>query len=430
MSRQSQAIERVLRAAQGRISADLTVRLWDGATIEYSRSDAENIVVEIGSADAVRTMLLRPGVATLFELYGRGDLRILNGSPLMLLRAFDHVSVNRFVKDYGRLNLLGAALPFLFKEGGSFSPRAFLGRWTGAARDDRKMIEFHYDVANEFYKLFLDNEMVYTCAYFRDWDYDIHQAQRDKLEHVCRKLRLKPGDRMLDIGCGWGSLTMYAAETYGVIAKGVTLSKDQHDLANEWIQKRGLADRVTVELRDFRDLPERSYYDKIASLGMFEHVGRENFDAYFQRVHELLRPRGLYLHHAITRRVTPDLSKFDKQTGYQKAITRFIFPGGELDYIGRTVTNMERKGFEVHDVEALREHYRLTLTHSHDRLWANREEAARIAGEEVLRLWLLYFALFVIGFERGVVNLFQTLGTKRRLGLSGLPSTREDMYDL
>ena len=156
-------------------------------------------------------MLLRPGVATMFELYGLGDLRILNGSPLMLLRAFDHVSVNRFVRDYGCLNLLGAALPFLFREGGAFSPRAFLGRWTGAARDDRKMIEFHYDVANEFYNLFLDDDMVYTCPYFRDWDNDIHQAQRDKLEHVCRKLRLQPGDKMLDIGCGWGTLSMYAA---------------------------------------------------------------------------------------------------------------------------------------------------------------------------------------------------------------------------
>ena len=197
-----------MRAAQGRISADWTVRLWDDATIEYSLSDSENIVVEIGSADAVRTMLLRPGVATMFELYGLGDQRILNGPPLMLLRAFDHVSVNRFVRDYGRLNLLGAALPFLFREGGVFSPRVFLGRWTGATRDDRKMIEFHYDVANEFYKLFLDDDMVYTCAYFRDWDNEIHQAQRGKLEHVYRKLRLQPGDKMLDIGCGWGILSM------------------------------------------------------------------------------------------------------------------------------------------------------------------------------------------------------------------------------
>ena len=206
------------------------------------------------------------------------------------------------------------------------------------------------------------------------------------------------------------------------------MSKDQHDLANEWFQKHGLADRVTVERFDFRDLPECDCYDKIAAIGDFEHIGRENHDAYFQRINDLLRPRGLFLHHAITRRVMPDLARFDKQAGYMKAIIRFIFPGGELDYIGLTVMNMERKGFEVNDVEALSEYYRMTLIHWHDLLWENRAEAVCIAGEEVVRLWLLYFGLFVIGFERGVVNLFQTLGTKRRHGRSGLPTTRDDIY--
>jgi len=404
------------------------VRLWDGSTVEFSRSDEPNVEVEVTSASAIRTMLLKPNIATLYGQYGRGELKINNASPLMLLRSLDHVSIIKFVKGYGRMNLLKSLAPFVFKGKGSSSDRSFLDILTGKRRDDQSMIAFHYDVSNEFYKLFLDDDMVYTCAYFRDWDNDIHQAQRDKLDHVCRKLRLKPGDKLLDVGCGWGTLSCYAAEHYGVTAKGVTLSKDQHELANQFIRERGLQDKVSVELQDFRELDEPEYYDKIAMIGIFEHIGVENHNSYFEKIHSLLKPRGLCLHHAITRRVTPDLSKFDKPTGYQKAITRYIFPGGELDYIGRTITNFERKGFEIHDTEALREHYRLTLVHWHDRLWDNREKAIELVGEEVVRLWLLYFALFVIGFDRGVCHLFQTLASKRRLGASGLPPTREDIY--
>lgn len=428
MTAQLRAARQIFEAAQGEISADLTVRLWDGSVIEYSRSDAANIELEITSAAVVRQLLFSPGVATFFGLYGKGDIRINNGSPLMLLRSFDHVSIFGFIKNYGRLKLIKSLSPFLFEERQKFSPRAFLDSWTGRKRDDRKMIAFHYDVSNDFYKLFLDERMVYSCGYFRDWSNTIHQAQHDKIDLICRKLRLKKGDRLLDIGCGWGALILHAAEHYGAVAKGVTLSKDQFDLATSLVRERGLEDKVTVELKDFRELSERECYDKIASVGMFEHVGVANHEGYFRFINELLKPRGLFLNHAITRRVTPDLSKFDRQTGYQKAITRYIFPGGELDHIGRTVTNIERLGFEVHDVEGLREHYRETLIRWHDRLWENRDEAVRIAGEEVVRLWLLYFALFVIGFDRGVVNLFQTLASRRRLGSSGLPPTREDIY--
>ena len=424
------AVKSIFRAASEKVSADVTVRLWDGSTVEFSRSDAKNIEVGIRSPDVVRKLLFSPNIATVFGLYGRGDLTITDASPLQLLKATDHVSIIAFFRDYGRAKMLITLLPFLTRANRSYSARGFFPGWKKLIRNDKAMIEFHYDVSNDFYRLFLDNEMVYSCAYFRDWTNDIQQAQRDKLDHICRKLRLKPGDNMLDIGCGWGALSCHAAESYGAIVKGVTLSKSQYTLANEIISQRGLADRVTVELRDFRGLTERNYYDTIASVGIFEHIGSSNHEEYYKHIHKMLKPRGLLMHHAITRRATPDLAKFDQPTGYQKAITRYIFPGGELDHIGRTLANLEGNGFEVHDTEALREHYYLTLVHWHDRLWENRKKAERIVGEEVVRLWLLYFALFAVGFDRGVVNLFQTLVSKRRVGKSGLPPTRENLYNL
>jgi cyclopropane-fatty-acyl-phospholipid synthase len=345
MSWQLNAAKKILRSAQGKIAADLTVRLWDGERIEFSRSDAPNIEIAFESAAAMRQMLLHPGAATLFGLFGSGQMRIENGSPLQFLRSFDHVSVAKFFRQARRIDLVRAAVPFLFRERGSVASRTFGDKDQGSGRDDRKMVQFHYDVSNDFYRLFLDDAMVYTCGYFRDWGNDIHTAQRDKLDHVCRKLRLQPGDRVLDIGCGWGAFAIHAAKNYGAIVKGVTLSQAQYDLAVDNVKQAGLSDRVTIEARDFRDLHESGAYDKIASLGMFEHVGRENFDAYFDKVNDLLRPRGLYLHHAITRRVTPKLSDFDKPNATLQAIVRYIFPGGELDHIGRTLTNLERRGF-------------------------------------------------------------------------------------
>ena len=263
----------MLEAAVPHVAADVTVRLWDGSSVEFNRTAASNIVCEIDSANVVRNLLLSPNIGTAFGMYGRGDLKIIDASPLMLLKSLDHVSVIKFIKQYGKLNLIKATAPFLIREGEKFSARQFLRGWSKGERDDQKMIAFHYDVSNEFYRLFLDDDMVYTCAYFRDWNNDIHQAQRDKLDHVCRKLRLQPGDKFLDVGCGWGTLSCYAAENYGVIAKGVTLSEDQHALANQFIKERGLEDKVTVELMDFRDLAEEDYYDKIAMIGIFAVAG-------------------------------------------------------------------------------------------------------------------------------------------------------------
>ena len=326
--------------------------------------------------------------------------------------------------------LLKCAAPFLFASskavaGGSGEVDG--GREATLSKgSDQADIAHHYDVSNDFYKLFLDPEMVYTCAYFTDWSNDLATAQRDKLEMICRKLRLNPGDRLLDIGSGWGSLICYAAERYGVTALGVTLSEEQLRLARERITAKGLQDRVSVELQDYRAL--EGTFDKIASIGMFEHVGIDNHDAYFSSVKKLLAPGGLYLHHAIMRRAKKTDKEFRKKRREYNAMVRYIFPGAEVDHIGMSVKGLESHGFEVHDVEAWREHYALTTEHWARRLTENRDEAVAIAGEARTRIWIAYLTGVSLAFKRGTLQIYQTLASKRGKGPSGLPPTRADLY--
>jgi len=218
---------------------------------------------------------------------------------------------------------------------------------------DAKAIAHHYDVSNEFYALFLDPLMVYTCAYYRDPDGKLEQAQRDKLDLVCRKLELEAGETLLDIGCGWGSLSIWAAQHYGVRAHGVTLSKAQADYATERIRREGLEGRCTVEYRDYRDLPPDARFDKIAAVGVIEHVGIPNYPAFFGRVRRRLRDGGLYLNHGI-------VHEFHwKATSQIEFLYRHVFPNGDLAGLSETLTEIERAGFEIMDVEGLRLHYAL-----------------------------------------------------------------------
>ncbi|HFC04200.1 MAG TPA: class I SAM-dependent methyltransferase, partial [Rhizobiales bacterium] len=253
--------------------------------------------------------------------------------------------------------------------------------------------------------------------------------QIDKLDMICKRLRLQPGDRLFDVGCGWGGLACHAAQKYGAEVFGVTLSQAQFDYAQAKIKRLGLEDKITIELRDYRTVDEPGRFDKIAQIEMFEHVGFDNHDKHFQQMYKLLRSRGLYLHQASTRMATPDIASFRKKTAYQDVITRFIFPGGELDYIGLTLTNLERHRFEVHDVECWRQHFQKTLVHWANRLWENREKGRAEIGWPKMRLWLAYFSLFAVAFDRNTVSVFQTLASKRRTGPSHLPLTREDLYE-
>jgi cyclopropane-fatty-acyl-phospholipid synthase len=294
-------------------------------------------------------------------------------------------------------------------------------------RDDKALVQFHYDLSNEFYALFLDPRMVYSCAYFPSWDASLEAAQVSKLDIVCRKLQLKPGERFLDIGCGWGGLVIHAAQHYGVQAHGVTLSQAQFDFAQSRVAELGLSDRIRIELKDYRELTGE--YDKIASVGMFEHVGLDNHDAYFAKMHSLLRVRGLLLNHAITRRARR--KNFRKKPPEYVAMTKYIFPGGELDHIGLSLDNLEMHEFDVLDVEGLREHYARTCRLWAERLYARRREAEAMIGEVKTHLWLIYLARSAIGFERGAMAIFQTLASKRAHSAlaTGLPPTRRHLFD-
>jgi cyclopropane-fatty-acyl-phospholipid synthase len=288
---------------------------------------------------------------------------------------------------------------------------------------DRRAIAFHYDVSNDFYRLWLDEQMVYSCAVFNAPEDTLDQAQRNKLDLICRKLRLQAGERLLDIGCGWGALVCWAARHYGARAHGITLSQRQLEVARERIAREGLADLVTVELRDYRDLPEGVVYDKVASVGMFEHVGLANLPTYNATVHRLLRPGGLFLNHGITR----DEEGW-KKTEETEFINRYVFPDAALDMVGNIQRGMERAGFEIHDVEGLRMHYAMTLRQWVERLEAAHPQAAELVGEARYRVWRLYMAACAVQFEDGAIGIHQILASRRGGAGYPVPLTRSDLY--
>lgn len=409
---------------------DLSLRLWDGAVLPLAPGARADLVLAINTPAALTRLLRRPRLPTVVELIADGAVDLEGGTLLDLAARAGQGSTRGIAKRIGKWQAARALLPFLFGPGAGAPSHAYAGAQAakhGAGRDDKSQVQFHYDVSNAFYALFLDPEMVYSCAYFPDWEADLATAQRAKLDMSCRKLRLKPGERMLDIGCGWGGLVCHAAQHYGVRAHGVTLSQAQFDFATEKVKRLGLQDRVTIELRDFRDLSGIEF-DKVASIGMFEHVGLDNRDGYFRHIRSLLKPRGIYLHHAIARPMKATETKFRRANPEFRTLVNYIFPGGELDHIGGTTDAMERNGFEVHDTEGWREHYGRTCRLWTERLHANREAAYREAGKARTKIWLLYLAGCALAFERGTVGIFQTVATKRARGASGLPPTRGDLY--
>ncbi len=427
--------ERLGRAARAlaemfvrRMGGQVAVRLWTGELVSApARDGLPPFEVKVKSPAGLRRMMLKPDFISAAQLYAIGEFDYGDRHPMEFVNRVDHTQVVKGIRWRDNLGLAGAALPILLHGGKVEDPLAFLGQQgqePGKNRDDSSLIDFHYNLSNRFYELFLDPEMVYSCAYFERDGMTLEDAQTAKLDLICRKLRLEPGLRLFDTGCGWGSLICHAAKNYGVEAHGVTLAKEQYDYVVAKIERMGLKERVKVELRDYRSVTEPDAYDRIAQIEMFEHLGLDNHDQHFKHMHRLLKPRGLYLHQASTRRATPDLSKFRKPTVFQKIANRYIFPGGELDYIGLTVTNLERLGFEVHDVENMREHFQLTCEAWANRLWEHREEAAREVGLPRTRMWLLYLSVTAMAFRRMNLFVFQTLASKRRLGASGLPLNR------
>ena len=397
----SKPLDHALLEMAGRVSAPLRLVLWDGR--EFKLSDKPRVTLRFKDRSAAAA-LRRPSLLSLAEAYIRGEAE-LEGDVRDAIASAEALA---------RVRPAGSVF--------TSSPRTRHTR-----RDDREAIRHHYDVSNAFYALWLDPRMVYSCAYFRHEDDALEAAQLQKLDHVCVKLRLAPGERFLDVGCGWGALVMRAAERYGVEATGITLSEEQFRLANERIRAAGLAGRCRVLLEDYRDHAPARPYDKVASVGMFEHVGLANLAGYFEAAARLLRERGLFLNHGIT---TSDVDSGSVGLGAGEFIDRYVFPRGELPHLHVVVRGMSASDFEVHDVECLRPHYARTLEHWSRRFEARMADAAAASSERTARIWRLYLAGCAHAFERRWVSIYQVLASKqRRPGFGQLPLTRDWMYE-
>ena len=432
-------LDRAIRLARdvgARLDLDAHVELWDGSRHPLGAKATGSFVLKIGDSGVVASLLRRPTIDTLIELYVAKRIDFAGGTLLDFGRQLNRGGRSVKIGALQKLGLVRDLAPFFFAPREAVAAQNvtkgdFKGEITGKARkegDNKDFISFHYDLSNEFYALFLDPEMVYSCAYFTRWEGSLEQAQVDKLDMICRKLRLTPGERFLDIGCGWGGLVAHAAKTYGVKAHGITLSTEQLTLARAKIEKLGLQAQVTFELTDYMKLS--GTYDKIASIGMYEHIGLQNIPAYMTKVRSLLAEDGLFLNHAIFRRAKKPRSILlpERLRPEQRALAKYIFPGGALDDIGHTLGEMERAGFEVQDVEAWRMHYARTCSLWLDRLMARKDEAITIVGEEKYRIYIAYLAGCALAFERGTARLFQTLVSKTAKRPPPLPSTREDLY--
>lgn len=416
---------------------DFEIKLWDGTTVPADSGQETRFVLSLNSPGALRRMLFPPNELALGESYLDGDWD-LDGDIMAAMKLGD--VFEELALGLGDILGLARQLVSLPRETEDDHVVSIQGRHRAqldgnehSKERDRKAISYHYDVGNDFFELFLDRRMVYSCAYFPNGEEDLDSAQEAKLEHTCRKLRLKPGERFLDIGCGWGSLIMHAASRFGVEAVGITLSQRQAELATRRIAEAGLQDRCKVLLLDYRDVPGFDVFDKIASVGMVEHVGRARLPEYFQAAWDSLKPGGLFLNHGITAASGPKaagnlLDRFVFQRG--AFIRKYVFPDGELIPVGEMLGFAEKVGFEVRDVESLREHYARTLEHWVHRLDANRDEALSQTDERTYRVWRLYMAGCSHAFTTSRLSIHQSLLSKPdEAGSSRLPWNRSYIYE-
>ncbi|MGW1133509.1 class I SAM-dependent methyltransferase [Streptomyces griseoluteus] len=421
------AASRLVSVAEQLLGAPLPVRVraWDGS----QAGPPGTPVIVVRNRRALRRMLFKPGELGMARAWVAGDLDIEGdlytalGAMAGLLWEHDDEGGGRSLADTVRDPAARAAVRDLIRLVGPPLPPAppreevRRRRHLHTRRTDRRAISHHYDVGNDFYSLVLGPSMVYSCAYWED-DGSLETAQRDKLELVCRKLGLKPGQRLLDVGCGWGSMAVHAAREHGVSVVGVTLSHEQAAFARKRVADEGLTDRVEIRVQDYRDVRDGPY-DAISSIGMAEHVGAERYLDYARDLYGLLRPGGRLLNHQIARRPQQDESAYEVDA----FIDSYVFPDGELAPIGTTVTMLERAGFEVRDVESLREHYARTLRAWVTNLEGDWARATRLAGFGRARVWRLYMAASALAFERNQIGVNQVLAVRTpETGTSGLPA--------
>jgi cyclopropane-fatty-acyl-phospholipid synthase len=399
---------------------DFNIRLWEGTSWGADPGEARFTLV-IHHPGALRQMFMPANQLTLGESYIYDDFDI-EGDIEAAFSLGDHIfSLDRRLLDKMRLGKLLLGLPSETNAHPA-SRAAHLRGAVHSKKRDALAVTYHYNVSNDFYRLWLDDRMVYSCAYFTSAEDSLGSAQEQKLDNICRKLRLGPGEKLLDIGCGWGGLIMHAARHYGVEALGITLSRPQAELANERIREAGLADRCRAEVCDYREVGREGDFDKLVSVGMVEHVGESRLEEYFSCAWNLLRPGGVFLNHGITSSLShPDLPG-------PSFIDKYVFPDGELLPIATILRSAETVGFEIRDLESLREHYAMTLRHWVKRLEAKHEEAVRLTDEVTYRVWRLYMAGSAHGFKVGRLNLYQALLVKPDGHDSGMPLTRADWY--
>lgn len=412
------------------------VRLWDGTTWVPDGAQEPAFTLVIERPSALRGLLRAGSEAALAEAYLAGHLSIEGDIFAVPDVGRGILKQNLGLAQRARIALRLLRLPAEDREpvdgpgpGGDDGvgptgplPEARLEGRRHSIERDRAAVTHHYDLSNRFYSLFLDPRMVYSCAVFRRPDESLEEAQRRKLDLICRKLRVRQGDRLLDIGCGWGALVIHAAREYGAQAVGITLSERQAELARARVAQAGLGGRCRIEVRDYRELDDDAF-DRVASIGMFEHVGRDRAPEYFAAIHRLLRAGGSYLHHAIT--ANPLM-----EPGSGPSFSdRFVFPDHEIIPVGETLTFAEHAGFDIRDVESLREHYALTLRRWVAGLEANRAETVAEVGEATWRAWYLMFAGSAIDFEANRQSIVQALMVKPRAdGSTELPLGRWDWY--
>jgi cyclopropane-fatty-acyl-phospholipid synthase len=427
---------RVMDALVGPIGQrGFAVRYWDGTVDAPASIPVWPFTIVITSARALRRVCRLPSELRLGEAFVRGDIDV--DGDLEAAAAVGDVIEARLSSPRAVALVAFNALALPDTDGpspGEHRSRIheLRGRRHSRVRD-QAAVRFHYDVGNEFYALWLDRTMVYSCAYFKSADDTIEEAQYAKLDHICRKLRLRPGDRLLDIGCGWGALVRHAAKYYGASATGITLSANQMTWARARIDAEGLAGHCHIEVMDYRDVPPQ-HFDKIVSVGMIEHVGQSHLPVFFHKVYSLLKPGGLFLNHGIIgstaspQRLTARLRRIVWRQG--AFLDRYVFPDGELTPLPETLRYAELAGFETCDVESLRAHYVLTLRAWVRRLTERRNDAIRLVGADAYRTWRLYMSASAHAFAVGRLGLAQSLVAKPgRDGPAPLPLTRSDLYE-
>ena len=394
-------LEQWVDAIRARATLPLRLQLWNGRHFDFSTRTPE-VTIRVPTPSSL-TYLLNPTLDNLGRAYVEGKLEVEGH-----LRAIIEVANTLAEQGFAQGSRLGQL----------FRPRAH------SRKQDASAIQYHYDVSNAFYQCFLDPNMVYSCAYYETGTEDLATAQIRKIDHILNKIQVKPGDHLLDIGCGWGALVIRAAERYGARCTGITLSKNQHALATERVAAAGLSDRVRIELVDYRDIDGR--FDRITSVGMFEHVGLKNLPLYFSRIRELLADEGLAMNHGIC---TTNTDHSTARYGAGEFIEHYVFPEGELPHIGTVLMAMQDGGLEALDVENLRRHYARTCATWADNFERHADQIRTQVDERRYRIWRIYLAGCAHAFENDWISLYQVVCGKAGRSATTLPWSRRYMYD-